>query len=120
MIARILSCALLLMSWSCMHTADEKQKLSFEATAEDRIESMEDNAQILEKRAKEQIDSTLKGDFQTRITTLKRSTSEAKAELAELRARDVSTWVEKKPAVDRKLYEMEDAYNEALDFIESH
>lgn len=85
---------------ACAHTADEKRKSEFENDAENRIEAMEKNVKELRERQGEQLGGTPKQELTASINDLQRTIGIAKAELKELKARDPSTWVEKKGAVD--------------------
>ncbi len=115
LIATIASLALL----ACTHSPEEKRKRDFESSAQDRIGNMESNIKSLEAR-NSQLLGTPKQELGAAITALRTQTDEAKSELKELSARDANTWLQKKNTLDQELFEMDTAYNSALEVLMSH
>lgn len=105
---------------ACAHTEEERRQRDFVNRAETRVSEMESNIVKLDKRVEQQLSGVPKRELAAAVENLKTETAQANAELKELKAREATTWVEKKPAVDRELYEMDGAYNEALQAFSSH
>lgn len=105
---------------ACAHTEEQHRQSDFVDRAENRVSEMESNISKLDKRVEQQLPGAPKRELTAAVENLKNETAQAKAELKDLKARDATTWVEKKPAVDRELYEMDGAYNEALRIFSSH
>lgn len=101
---------------SCAHSPQEKMKRDYQNSAENRIDDMQDNIKQLEKRS-EQLLGEPKLELTSAIDKVKAEKTDAEAQLKELKARDASTWVEKKASVDQSLSEMEEAYNGALSIL---
>src|SRR5688572_25303850 len=112
--ARMVLMSSFLLTTACMHTEEEHRQRDFAKRAETRVSEMERNIAKLDKRVEQQLPGDPKRELSAAVENLKKETAEAKVELSELKSRDAVTWVEKKPTVDRELYEMDGAYNEAL------
>ena len=120
-IARLVVFAGALSFGACVHASEqEKAKASYEATANTRISTMQKHIDALDKKAAEQLPGEPKMELTQAIDTLKQSTKQAQTALTQLDQRDPSTWVNGKSTVDQKLFDMDQAYSNALQVLQAH
>lgn len=118
--ARIALVGAVLSFGACAHTEGQRRQSDFAKDANDRVSQMESNIDKLDKRVEQQLPGEPKRQLLGAVENLKTKTAEAKAGVKELNAKNDTAWIDLKPTIDRELYEMDGAYDEAVRVFSAH
>jgi hypothetical protein len=120
LMVRVAVASALLSFGACAHTEEQRRQSDFVSHADARVSEMEANINKLDKRVEQQLPGEPKRELLGAVENLKNKTAEARSGVRDLKSKDPVSWVDLKPTIDRELYEMDGAYNEALRVFSAH